>query len=343
MSVGYDDSPEKGTIELDTHADTFVGGSNCIMLPDSETGDKATVHSFSDESRPFREIPIGSLATAWVDPDTSATVILVFNEGLYFGDRLDHSLLCPNQLRANGVEVKDAPTHLDSNSPHHIRSEQDKLKIPLRLRGVISLFDTHKPTDDELMNCRQVHLTSDSPWDPYDPSFAAQEHAAQFKLRNVSTVHQNGDSEVDGDFLDSFETHSLRCDREEQLIELLDEDTLTKRFVSAVNISYCDCAEHILAGSVPNHCSCDLSLARKASPVVYGRDPSVTKELLSQRWGIGLDTAHRTLKTTTQRGFRTRLHPSDRRVSTRRPHLSFPMIKTKMYTDTSFAKVKSTI
>ena len=251
MSVGYDDSPRTGTIELDSHADTFVGGSNCVMLPDTETGDKATVYSFSDESHPFREIPIGSLAMAWVDPKTSETVILVFNEGLYFGDHLNHSLLCPNQLRAHGVEVKDAPKHLDNESSHAIRSDQDDLTIPLRLRGVISLFDTHKPTEEELENCRHVHLTSDQPWDPYDPSFEQQEQAVQYKARGISTVLQNGDDDngnddIDSfDFIDSFlkrvETHSpdlLDHVPEEQFVELLPEDELTQRFASAVNISY---------------------------------------------------------------------------------------------------------
>ena len=390
MSVGYDDSPRTGTIELDSHADTFVGGSNCVMLPDTETGDKATVYSFSDESRPFREIPIGSLATAWVDPKTSETVILVFNEGLYFGDRLNHSLLCPNQLRAHGVEVKDAPKHLDNESSHAIYSDQDDLTIPLRLRGVISLFDTHKPTDEELENCRHVHLTSDQPWDPYDPSFEQQERAVQHKQsRGISTILQHGDDPIDTgeacltrlsgtrarvpdigevlasddnngndidsfDFIDPFlkrvETYSpdlLDHVPEEQFVELLPEDELTQRFASAVNISYSDCAKHSFASYNTGSGDFELidvpisEIERELAPVVYDRSPAMTKELLSERWGIGLNTAHRTLRTTTQRGVRTRLHPSDRRIPTRQPHLAFPTIKKKMYTDTSFAKVKS--
>jgi hypothetical protein len=224
-----------------------------------------------------------------------------------------------------------------------IRSEQDDLTIPLRLRGVISLFDTHKPTEEELANCRYIHMTSDQPWDPYDPSFEEQERAVQSKTHGISTVLQNGDD--DSSFLDSFETCSIGGLREERFLEFLPEDEVTQRFVSAVNIPYSDCAERLLHGY--DGSSMDLSAIhpsdfdRDISAVVYDRNPAITKEILSERWGIGLDTAHRTLRTTTQRGVRTCLHPSDRRVSTRQPHLVFLMIKKKMYTDTAFAKVKS--
>ena len=48
--------------ELDLHADTIVGGANCILLETS--GETANVHSFSDERKPFSNVPIGTIATA---------------------------------------------------------------------------------------------------------------------------------------------------------------------------------------------------------------------------------------------------------------------------------------
>jgi hypothetical protein len=68
----------------------------------------------------------------------------------------------------------------------------------------------------------------------------------------------------------------------------------------------------------------------------------ITKEILAWRWGIGLDTAHKTLKCMTQRGIQTFLHPTDQCVNTRKPHLVFPMMRgKKLYTDTMFAKICS--
>jgi hypothetical protein len=47
------------------------------------------------------------------------------------------------------------------------------------------------------------------------------------------------------------------------------------------------------------------------------RDPIITKEMLSKRWGIGMDAAHRTVTATTQMGVRKVLHPTERRYLTR--------------------------
>ena len=104
--------------ELDSHADTTVGGANCVLI---KAGDEtATVHSFSEESRPFKNVPIGTVATSWVDPKTSETIVLEFPESLYFGDRMTHTLICPNQLRSNGVVVNDVPRQFDMGSSHSI-------------------------------------------------------------------------------------------------------------------------------------------------------------------------------------------------------------------------------
>lgn len=65
-----------------------------------------------------------------------------------------------------------------------------------------------------------------------------------------------------------------------------------------------------------------------ADPVIYGISEAtrnvfgllsgdklsvLTKEVLARRWGIGLETAEKTLKVTTQKGVRQVLHPVERR------------------------------
>jgi hypothetical protein len=76
MSLARNDA--SGLVDLDSHADTFVGGSNCVLV--ASTGESATVHSFSNERKPFGEIPIGTVATAWVNPSTGETFVLVFHK-----------------------------------------------------------------------------------------------------------------------------------------------------------------------------------------------------------------------------------------------------------------------
>ena len=333
--------------ELDSHADTHVGGANCVLM--SRTGEYATVHSFSNERKPFQDVPIGTVATSWVNPETGETFVLMFPETLFFGDRLDHSLLCPNQMRAYGITVSDAPRQFDQQSSHSIFVPEDNVSIPLDLEGIISGFASHRPTEDELVNCRRLFLGSDDPWNPNDPDFAQQETVA-LQRSEIAGVHRDGDDNdvvvVDGDvdaIADDDFVLSKRFDVLPAPPELFDEADLVQRFVAAVNIPGDDWSGDGLNGYGDTDLFRDCNERREVFALSSDEKRSVvTKEALAQRWGIGLNTAHRTLRATTQRGIRTFVNPTDRRVSTHKPHLVFPTMRgTKFYTDTMFAKVKS--
>lgn len=80
---------------------------------------------------------------------------------------------------------------------------------------------------------------------------------------------------------------------------------------------------------------------------VEDKQNEIMKEILAQRWGIGLvDTAHKTLKCTMQRGRSMNVFtPTYEHVSTQKPScLVFPMtmLGKKLNTDTMFfAKICS--
>jgi len=83
--------PNPGTIaqnEADTNADTCCLGSNFIAL--SHSNRSADVHPYSDEYSPIKNVPIVSGATAYDHPDGN-TYILIFNECVYFGTRMNES------------------------------------------------------------------------------------------------------------------------------------------------------------------------------------------------------------------------------------------------------------
>jgi hypothetical protein len=65
---------------------------------------------------------------------------------------------------------------------------------------------------------------------------------------------------------------------------------------------------------------------------------ALTPEILSQRWGIGLDTAKKTLQATTQASVRNVLAPGKRKVRQCLDHLKFPNLRGQYYTDTMFFK-----
>ena len=93
-----------GWCEMDSHADTCVAESNCVIL--EYTGQTAEVEAYSPDY-PSKEVPIGTVATAYDSPTSNDTYLLIINEALYFGDSLSFSLRSPNQLRDNDVHVDE--------------------------------------------------------------------------------------------------------------------------------------------------------------------------------------------------------------------------------------------
>ena len=88
--------PSHGRIELNSHADTVVLGSNCVVL--HHTGKVCEVSPYVDEYDAITDVSVVRGATFWTDQHTNKEYILVFNEALWMGDTLTHSLINPNQL-----------------------------------------------------------------------------------------------------------------------------------------------------------------------------------------------------------------------------------------------------
>ena len=103
--------------ELDSHADTCVAGSNTLRV--AEEGREVTEHGYSDELA-LMIAPVMTVATLWIHPETGKPYILVTHESLYFGDRMGTTLICPYQVRANGIKVEDVPRQFDPLSSHSI-------------------------------------------------------------------------------------------------------------------------------------------------------------------------------------------------------------------------------
>jgi hypothetical protein len=155
--------------ELDSHADTCVAGTNTRVTDYTDT--KVSVSPFSDSYEAIKDVPIVTVATAWDDPATGEVTVLYIHKALYFRDKMSHTLLCPNQLRANRWEVQDVPKQFDAESAHAIIDPTGTFRMPLEMSGMISYLPTRRPTDEELETCVSYDLTSDVPWEPYSPSF----------------------------------------------------------------------------------------------------------------------------------------------------------------------------
>ena len=169
--------------ECDSHADTVVAGSNMKFLDvlDNNTP-TVDVEPFAATYDKMKNIPIGTCATAYDCPDTGKTFLLLFGQALYFGNKVNTTLLCPNQMRAAGNVVEDTPCQYDDKSSHSITFiDQDddelRLNIPMNLDGVISNFITRLPTDEEIKDETLSYFwaTSEEEWNPYDTRFGERE------------------------------------------------------------------------------------------------------------------------------------------------------------------------
>ena len=142
---GADHRP--GRCEMDSHADTCVAGSNCVVL--EYTGRRADVEAYSPDY-PSKSVPIATVATAYDCPSSGATFVLINNEALYFGDSLHFTLLSPNQLRDNGLHVDERHRQHAPDSIFGILIPSAPLCIHFTLQGVVAGFETRPPTQQEL-------------------------------------------------------------------------------------------------------------------------------------------------------------------------------------------------
>ena len=75
--------------EIDNHADTWCFGPNFAIK--YLTGVKCSVSTFLKEHDAMEDVKVATAYIACDNPEDCRTYILEFNEGLWFGNRMDHS------------------------------------------------------------------------------------------------------------------------------------------------------------------------------------------------------------------------------------------------------------
>ena len=124
-------------MELDSHANTVVLGSNCVVL--HHTGKVCEVLPYSDEYEVIADVPVVCGASLWTDAIDNQEYILIFNEALWMGSTLSHTLINLNQLCAHGMLVQDNPF---ASSPLAISPLDSDISIPLHTLGTVIYADT---------------------------------------------------------------------------------------------------------------------------------------------------------------------------------------------------------
>ena len=109
-------------------------------------------------------MPIVSGATTVMDIITGTSFIVLINEALYYVNKLNHSLINPNQLRCYETMVWDNP--FDLCRVFCIKTG-DGNTIDLTPDGTKIRFSSHVPTDKELRTLPHIEVTSGSEWNPH--------------------------------------------------------------------------------------------------------------------------------------------------------------------------------
>ncbi len=299
-----------GRMELDSHADTIVLGQNAIIL--QYTSRECDVSPYSDSYEPIRNVPIVKGATAITSTTTGETIILVFNEAIWMGDHLDHSLLNPNQLRNYGIVVQDNPY---DQAALHLASHSDEFIMPMATDGTTIYFDSRTPTDYELQHSPHIILSSQAEWNPREVQFPTpQGHAEEEKDLTYNLMH-NASSISSRRFDLSGSSHD----------EVSISRLIANRLVAEVKVSEVE--------TTP-----DVPLPRTFAS--GKRHSDVTAQELSERWFIGLSQARETIKVTTQNHTRSAILPLSRRYRADRV-FEKPLLRGDFYTDTMDGRCKS--
>ena len=150
--------------EIDNHADTHCFGNSSRPLSWSNL--MCSVSPFLSKYTTTNNVEICTAATAWTS-HTGKLYILVFGQGLWFGDRMDISLIKPNQCRSYGISLCNYPT--DPHMP--LGFQTNTLNIPLFMEGKIATMYKRCPSLEELQPCQYIYLSDQEIWYPLNVNF----------------------------------------------------------------------------------------------------------------------------------------------------------------------------
>jgi len=189
--------------EIDNHANTTCFGKNFRVI--SFTSEMCSVSPYLSEYDSITDIPICTAATA-VDLNTGETIILEFGQGLWFGDRMNHSLINPNKYRVYGLSVCDDPTDKHRDIGMHL---PDNYFLPFKMLGTTCYFEPRSPTVEELESCQTFEVSDDNNWDPTTEMFLSTVERGQVCASDLFDVCASELCSYELDLLQGSPTHIM--------------------------------------------------------------------------------------------------------------------------------------
>ena len=295
---------------IDTWADTSCAGKHAFVEEFIE-GKTVTATGFTSSLGSMANLPIANVVYAY-DALDGTVILLECNNSIYLGDSMTDSLM--NPIQAEEVEVR-VDTRPKRYYPNDIGCQSltfpDGTIIPVLYDGVLPYIPIRRPTKEEVHHCRRLEMSSRYPWDPFllNGEFSA-----------VSSGIETLDTAKIVDHINSFDPVASEL-LSTQLPSMLAMQSLLEQV---------------------NSDDCDTDF-RTVHAINTKRKESISPEELSQRLGIGLKTAARTLKATTHDFIRS-TGLLTKRFKTDKAHLRYKQLSRQygsFYTDYLKVSVKS--
>lgn len=309
-----------GNNEADSNADTCCLGTNFTVL--SYTNRTADVYPYDEAYDPITNVPIVTGATVFHHP-CGQSYILVVNEALFYGTKLKHTLLNPNQIRHNGHGFWDNP--YDTGHVLSIEVYDEGISIPMKYRGTKLCFESAVPTTKELNTLPHIELTSSHQWNPGEVRLGINSIQSRIEnrvvrlvsevvsMQNVSVMevaYQYDDPKSDNAIMHSMNPAIAR---------------LSQLTIDGGGIIY----DEALNDTIPRNTFISTERHRK-----------LDIDTLAENWCIGPNKAKATLEATTQQFQRSAILPISRRYRADRFY-KVKRLDGKFSTDTLYADIKS--
>jgi hypothetical protein len=281
----------------------------------------ADVYPYNSSYEPLLNVPIVTGATAWTCPSTRTTYILLFNEALYYGNKLDHTLLNPNQVRHNGIDFWDNP--YDKDKELSIQVDRGPT-IPLEYVGTKLQFESRVPTRQELENCEHIEMTSDKLWEPGEVKLGQTKSKRSNMRTTIKRISTTFNAEHPYSHSRSENYHYSDPSSIDSIIHQIEPSMIDirERVIQKIELDTFD------------------DIPARRTFISSDRHRKVTADGIAEMWCIGTKRAEATLEATTQKGTRSAILPISRRYRADRVY-SLKRLNAKFATDTLYSEVKS--
>ena len=300
---------ETSAIELDSHADSPVVGKHSQIL--HRTGRRVKVSGFTDQLGDPIPVDVVDAAMIYDCEYSGKSYIMIIRNALYL-KQMETTLIPPFMMRVAGIEIDECPKFLardPSIKNHSIYFPEDEIRIPMKLYGIISYIPARLPSTEELEgDIESLELTPQTDhWDPHDECYQQQED---------SMMNYKGEL------------------KEKPIRKFIVSQTLISRATDQV-ANCTDLTRRACEGGFSQHKIFAIKTAEDRKSTLNPSD-------LAEVWGIGLETARRTIKVTTRLCVRDNENITlNRRYAVNDRMLRYKHIMTPIFMDTMYASRKA--